>query len=287
MNSKISRNTIWPKRKDLIDYYNEIYLIQNEINQHVQSNKRLEIEHGRELLKLIENVPDGNRALDIGCGTGELANRLLKKYVDVYGTEISSKSLDIAKQKYHNINFDLVSDMMTLPYPDNYFDLVVSNQVIEHIYPDECFSFFSEINRVLKRDGKAIVSTPNGDEIRRRVLWKPILLLSFILNKPETYIASKLYWIQSSILSKGTAKAKLFKKYQFLEHINIVSPRKVGTLSNKTGLEIVSFHYDGFRPIFPRLYGKRLQSALLNIEKNSKYFRRYLMSNMTILLKKY
>ncbi len=281
----ISRNSIWPERKALIDYYNEVYLIQDEINQHVQSSKQSEIEYGEELSKLIKNAPNGHRALDIGCGTGELAYKLLDKYDEVHGTEISLKCLNIARNKYPDINFRLVSDMI-LPYPDDFFDIVVANQVIEHIYPNENHLFFKEIHRVLKSDGMAILSTPNGDELRRKALWIPVVVLSFLLNKPETFIASKLYFIHNSILSRGTAKSKLFKKYQFLEHINLVSLNDIEFFSKQAGLKIISCYFDGFRPIFSRLYSSSLLNVLARIEKELKYFRRELMSNMTILMKK-
>lgn len=53
----------------------------------------------------------------------------------------------------------LTCDAQEMTLPDSSFDLVVSNQVLEHIYaPDKCLK---EVFRVLKPDGKAVFTTPN------------------------------------------------------------------------------------------------------------------------------
>jgi len=46
-----------------------------------------------------------------------------------------------------------------LPFPDNFFDVVFSNQVIEHLINIDCF--IEEVYRILKSDGYAIISTEN------------------------------------------------------------------------------------------------------------------------------
>lgn len=49
-------------------------------------------------------------------------------------------------------------DITDIPYPDNSFDVVICNHVLEHL-PDDAKAF-SEISRVIKSDGIAIVQTP-------------------------------------------------------------------------------------------------------------------------------
>jgi SAM-dependent methyltransferase len=54
-----------------------------------------------------------------------------------------------------------IGSATALPFPDNTFDTVVSWEVIEHIPKNQELKMFSEINRVLKPEGKLYLSTPN------------------------------------------------------------------------------------------------------------------------------
>jgi SAM-dependent methyltransferase len=55
---------------------------------------------------------------------------------------------------------------------DGHFDCVVSIDVLEHLKQDQ--SFLKELKRVLKPDGKAVVTVPNGDEklLANRIKWR-------------------------------------------------------------------------------------------------------------------
>jgi SAM-dependent methyltransferase len=51
-----------------------------------------------------------------------------------------------------------------LPYPDNYFDCVISIDVHEHLF--DPIPFTKELNRVTRSAGKVIITVPNGDETK-------------------------------------------------------------------------------------------------------------------------
>jgi SAM-dependent methyltransferase len=57
----------------------------------------------------------------------------------------------------------------TLPMPDDSCDALVCIDGIEHI--NEQFAFVREVNRILKRGGEFIISTPNISSIRSRWKW--------------------------------------------------------------------------------------------------------------------
>ena len=102
---KLTRKTRYPAEEILEAYYNNTYKIQDDIQQ-----KTLEINSdipARAFSNLIENIPlqHGNRALDIGCGTGDLASVLLTKFRAVYGTEISTEAIRIGRLLYPRVNF--------------------------------------------------------------------------------------------------------------------------------------------------------------------------------------
>src|SRR5215211_5354060 len=58
------------------------------------------------------------------------------------------------------------------PIPDCQFDCVVSIDVLEHLQQDQ--PFLKELKRVLKPNGKAVVTVPNGDDklLANRIKWK-------------------------------------------------------------------------------------------------------------------
>jgi len=79
------------------------------------------------------------KLLDIGCGSGRLFPLFEKWSVEiVVGQDISEKALEIALRRYPFPNISLTkSDVLHLKYPFLYFDLVVSNRVLQHISPDQ------------------------------------------------------------------------------------------------------------------------------------------------------
>lgn len=101
-----------------------------------------------------DHLPDGGRALDYGCGKGGVIVGALAKNIDVYGADIFYKDGRIRgyveKQGLLNTRVKEIVDGNT-GFPSDYFDLVVSNQVFEHV--ENLDSALEEIARVLKPGG--------------------------------------------------------------------------------------------------------------------------------------
>lgn len=68
------------------------------------------------------------------------------------------------QQRRSNIDNVIFGDMTCSDLPDASFDVVVSVEVLEHVTEDELF--VSEVSRVLKKGGKFIMTTPNGDFVK-------------------------------------------------------------------------------------------------------------------------
>jgi len=124
-----------------------------------------------------ELLDKGERLLDIGCGDGTLGHFAKNKYKEVYGIDISEEALRIAEKrgiivKKVNLNEE------KLPFENEYFDAVTCLDVIEHVF--EPRDLIKEINRVLKRGGILIISTPN---IR---YWRHIFSLTVKGRFPKT-----------------------------------------------------------------------------------------------------
>jgi len=104
----------------------------------------------------------GARLLDIGCGRGTLlaalratsSASLSRTFVGVDISEVAVRAVRAA-----GFEADVASLASGLPFPDESFDIVIFGEVIEHLYdPDAALL---EISRILKRDGRLILTTPN------------------------------------------------------------------------------------------------------------------------------
>jgi len=87
--------------------------------------------------------------LDVGCGTGKLVKWLRFLGVDAFGIEISKNALELADKKVKP--FLKLGDIIKIPYPDNYFDLVVSFDVLEHLERSKIKKAILETVRVSKK----------------------------------------------------------------------------------------------------------------------------------------
>jgi 2-polyprenyl-3-methyl-5-hydroxy-6-metoxy-1,4-benzoquinol methylase len=115
------------------------------------------------LLPSLLSLLDKNRnrcILDLGCGNGYLANYLISKGFNVYGTDASEKGIAIAGQA--NPDRFFLQDLSTGKLPDALenliFDTIISTEVIEHLYDPEGFIDFCK--QVLNQNGEIIISTP-------------------------------------------------------------------------------------------------------------------------------
>ena len=97
--------------------------------------------------------------LDAGCGSGEMAARLMERGFDVQGVDIAEPMVHLAGTRFGTERFR-VSDIEALPFADNTFDAVLSLGVIEYLESD--VQALREIRRVLKPSGIAILATPNA-----------------------------------------------------------------------------------------------------------------------------
>ena len=94
------------------------------------------------------------KVLDMGCGEGKL---LEKNPSMVYGIDINKTMVEQLLKKNLLVKEGSVTD---IPFDDNFFDVVHCSNIIEHLAPTEAQKMFLEIQRVLKKNGKAIIITP-------------------------------------------------------------------------------------------------------------------------------
>lgn len=95
------------------------------------------------------------KILDVGCGTG--ANlEMLAKFGDTTGVDVSEEALSLCKERgFENVRS---ASAESLPFDDENFDFVTALDVVEHL--DDDVTGLKEMNRVLKKDGKALFFVP-------------------------------------------------------------------------------------------------------------------------------
>lgn len=108
-----------------------------------------------------------------GCAEGTL------KAIHAQGKIVFMKECDLNTDKW--------------PYHDNEFDVVVSNQVLEHMCNTD--HFFEEVHRILKPGGYGIISTPNLSSIHN------ILQLLFTLQPIMCNASDRFYGIGNPLSS--------------------------------------------------------------------------------------
>ncbi len=104
------------------------------------------------------------KILDIGSGTGRHLLYFSKKGFEVYGMDASPKGISIAKQWLleENLNAEIILHRIEekFPFEDNFFDAIISIQVIHHNKMKEILITISEIERVLKKGGMIFITFP-------------------------------------------------------------------------------------------------------------------------------
>ena len=179
-----------PKREFIYEYYpddyepynislNDFYQKLNEslLNSYYKENKTLLDNLKSSLSKLIYSpIPKEHKGsiLDIGCGNGIYIYNLEKHGWDVHGIEISKKAVAFAQEKFglKNVRQGTIED---IKYPDEYFDVITMNHVIEHLLSPK--KTLGEINRILKKEGLLIISTPNINSFNAKIFreyWFPL-----------------------------------------------------------------------------------------------------------------
>ena len=99
------------------------------------------------------------RVLEIGCGWGELAERIAETGAEVTAIDQSFRMAQLALEAGVRA---LVADGQALPFGANRFDLVIANAVMYHI-PNLDLAL-TEVGRVLVADGVFVATTLNSDD---------------------------------------------------------------------------------------------------------------------------
>ena len=106
----------------------------------------------------------GQRVVDVACGVGYGSVMLADAgAAEIVSMDISEDAIAYAKANYphSNVRYE-IRDASDTGLPDQWADVVVSLETIEHLPKDRVDPYLQELRRVLKAEGTLIMSTPNG-----------------------------------------------------------------------------------------------------------------------------
>lgn len=179
--------------------------------------------------------------VDLGCGDGEVTIKLAKKIgiKKIYGVDIKQEKIRRAKERGIIVKkFDLNKKF---EFKDNVFDIVHANQVLEHL-PDSD-NFLSEVYRILKRNGYAIISTENASSwcnIFASLLgWQIFSLTNF---------SGKKYGLGNPL-----AIHKNDKTYKYWNHVRIYNIRGLKEYLEIFGFKVKEIKGAGYFPLWASL----------------------------------
>jgi 2-polyprenyl-3-methyl-5-hydroxy-6-metoxy-1,4-benzoquinol methylase len=137
------------------DYHNAI-MRAGESN----SGARWKLQHD-----LIARFKQGGRILDIGCSSGAFLSTMDKAKWELYGTELSRETAELARKSTGATIF--TGEASEAPYPPNSFDVITSFDLLEHVYDPRVF--LSRVLEWLKPGGVYCLNLPNIDSWESRL----------------------------------------------------------------------------------------------------------------------
>jgi SAM-dependent methyltransferase len=183
------------------------------------------LNYGREILtRWIETIPVTS-VLDIGAGHGADLGIVSKRY--------PAARLEAIESNVHYANAlragglavtECNLERARLPFADATFDLVMANQILEHI--KEIYWLLDQISRVLKVGGHFYVGVPNLASLHNRIL----------------LLAGR----QPTCLNNASAHVRGFTKHDLLRTLDLCWPK---------GFEAVGFRGSNFYPFPPSIAG--------------------------------
>lgn len=197
----------------------------------------------REALKNITAINKSDeKILEIGSGLGYLTYSLRKAGYNACGLDISETAVQLAKTNYGD--YYTSGDLFEYAEKNmNSYDVVILTEVIEHVGAP--ILFVEAVLKLLKKGGKAIITTPNKSLYPNDIIWEsdfpPVHCWWFSESSIE-YIANKIsskctfidfsgfyrksFWVNFSLI-----RNKELPKSIFDEHGNLNSENKVGVPS--------------------------------------------------------
>ncbi len=110
------------------------------------------------ILASLSLAPDDRRVFELGCGNGAVAGVLAEQGYRMTGVEVSTQGLEQARRRYPHLSLQPGSAYDRLSETHGTFPVVVSLEVVEHLYAPRIFA--KTLYDLVEPAGTAVVSTP-------------------------------------------------------------------------------------------------------------------------------
>lgn len=112
------------------------------------------------VLALAGVLKPGARVLDVGCGNGFTCGEFLRRGFKVVGIDLSEQGIAIARRTHSQGRFEVMAadDQLLQNLGEDPFDLVVSTEVVEHLYAPRAYA--RGCFQALRPGGRFICTTP-------------------------------------------------------------------------------------------------------------------------------
>ena len=109
--------------------------------------------------EMLRYIPENAKTiLEVGCGSGNFSAQLVKEGVETWGIEPFEQSAKEATEKLTKVLLGTLDEVLH-DLPDNYFDAIVMNDVLEHLL--EPWDAIVQLKEKLKKEGVLVTSIPN------------------------------------------------------------------------------------------------------------------------------
>jgi ubiquinone/menaquinone biosynthesis C-methylase UbiE len=179
--------------------------------------------YGNDLIELLA-PKKGESILDLGCGTGDLAKKLVDVGVNLLGVDYSTNMILEAKSKYPSIPF-MVADATNLEF-DHEFDGVFSNAALHWVKPPQ--QALHCIYKSLKQGGRFVAEFGG----RGNVQMITDAIIEQIKQSGIDYNMEQFPWYYPSIGEYTSLMEKVGFRVTFAEHFDRPTP-----LEGKNGLK--------------------------------------------------
>jgi SAM-dependent methyltransferase len=108
------------------------------------------------------------RVLDYGCGLGYLVGHMLNHGIACEALDFSAASIARVRQQFEKhplFRGATVASGVPTPLPEKSIDLLLSVEMVEHLFDQHLSPTFSEFHRLLRPGGTLIVTTPNDEDL--------------------------------------------------------------------------------------------------------------------------
>lgn len=149
------------------------------------------------------------KILDWGCGPGRIVRHLpalIGNNCEYYGTDYNAKTIAWCAKNLPEIKFNVNTLKASLPYEDNFFDLIYGISIFTHLAEELHHEWYAELLRVLKPEGIMILTT-QGDIYKAKMT--PIELEQY--NKGELVVRGQV--------TEGHRIFSAFQPREFMENL--------------------------------------------------------------------